>query len=299
MRAPGLTGMAGLLGRMGAAVAAAFGGDEPAGRPAGEAAPLPAGGAGEPPGRGAAWATALAALRVRDVMVPRADIAAVDVDTTRAEVMEAFRSCKHSRLPVYRETLDDPVGFLHLKDLFLDPAWPRADGAGPVDAADIRRALFVPPSMSAETLLREMQARRVHIALVIDEFGGVDGLVTIEDLVEQVVGEIEDEHDPEATRYWWKESARVYRCRARTPVDDFEAHCGVRLRLDHEEDEVDTLGGLVVMLTGRVPLRGEVIPHPQGHEFVVLEADPRRIRMLRVTLRAGEVRARSGARSAR
>ena len=282
----------GLLSRMGAAVSEAFGSDE--------------NGGGEPPEEPAnsdhsnskdIGVTALASRRVRDVMVPRADIVGVDAGASRAEVMSAFRSCKHSRLPVYRETLDDPVGFLHLKDLFLNPDWPGTDENAPIDGAQIRDTIFVPPSMSAETLLGEMQAGRVHIALVIDEFGGVDGLVTIEDLVEQIVGEIEDEHDPEATRYWWKESARVYRCRARTPVEDFEAHCGLRLRLEAEDDEVDTLGGLVVMLSGRVPLRGEVIPHPDGHEFVVLEADPRRIRMLRVTLRAPE--SRSGASSKR
>ncbi len=275
----------GFLRRIGAVVSGAFGQDEPA-RSSLPEKPVN----GELPQISDIRATALASRRVRDVMVPRADIVAVEAEANRAEVIAAFRGCKHSRLPVYRETLDDPVGFLHLKDLFLDPDWPDKCGDAPIDKAQVRGALFVPPSMSAETLLREMQARRVHMALVIDEFGGVDGLVTIEDLVEQVVGEIEDEHDPEATRYWWKESARVYRCRARTPVDDFEEHCGVRLRLEDEEDEVDTLGGLVVMLSGRVPLRGEVIPHPGGHEFVVLEADPRRIRMLRVSLRAQDSR---------
>ena len=275
----------GFFGRMGAAVSEAFGADEYGG---GEPPEEPAN--GNLPAASDIRATALGRRRVRDVMVPRADIVAVDAAATRQEVMAAFRSCKHSRLPVYRETLDDPSGFLHLKDLFLDPDWPGANGEAPIDASNIRGALFIPPSMSAEALFREMQARRVHMALVIDEFGGVDGLVTIEDLVEQIVGDIEDEHDPEATRYWWKESARVYRCRARTPVVDFEAHCGFRLRLEDEEDEVDTLGGLVVKLIGRVPLRGEVIPHPGGHEFVVLEADPRRIRTLRVTLRASDLK---------
>ena len=211
----------GFFGRMGAAVSEAFGADENGG---GEPPEEPAN--GSHPAASDIRATALGCRRVRDVMVPRADIVAVDAAATRQEVMAAFRSCKHSRLPVYRETLDDPAGFLHLKDLFLDPDWPGANGEAPIDASSIRGALFIPPSMSAEALFREMQARRVHMALVIDEFGGVDGLVTIEDLVEQIVGDIEDEHDPEATRYWWKESARVYRCRARTPVVDFEAHCG-------------------------------------------------------------------------
>ncbi len=282
----------GFLGRMGAVVSEAFGSDENSGE-----APSEEPASGSKPVPSDIRATALASSRVRDVMVPRADIVAVDAGASRDEVMSAFRSCMHSRLPVFRESLDDPVGFLHLKDLFLDPDWPGANGDAPINEAQIRGALFVPPSMSADTLLREMQARRVHMALVIDEFGGVDGLVTIEDLVEQIVGEIEDEHDPEATRYWWKEFARVYRCRARTPVDDFEAHCGLRLRLEDEEDEVDTLGGLVVRLAGRVPLRGEVIPHPGGHEFVVLEADPRRIRMLRVTLRAPDPKSGSGQKS--
>ena len=289
-----MTGAAerGFFGRMGDAVSAAFGGGEFGQEEAEDAKPN--GGIATP---GDIPATALGSFRVRDVMVPRADIVAVDVAAGRDDVMATFRKCKHSRLPVYRETLDDPVGFLHLKDLFLDPEWPNADGDTPIDEGQIRKSLIVPPSMSAETLLREMQARRVHLALVIDEFGGVDGLVTIEDLVEQIVGEIVDEHDPEATRYWWKESARVYRCRARTPVEDFEDHVGVRLRLEDEEDEIDTLGGLVVTMVGRVPLRGEVIPHPAGHEFVVLEADPRRIRMLRVTLRAPGSKAGAGTKS--
>ena len=280
----------GFLGRVGAAVSEAFGSGEHSGEQLEQA---PNGSLPEP---NDIPATALGSRRVRDVMVPRADIVGVDAVATRDDVMETFRECMHSRLPVYRETLDDPVGFLHLKDLFLDPDWRRMDGDEPIDESRIRDALIVPPSMSAETLLREMQARRVHLALVIDEFGGVDGLVTIEDLVELIVGEIEDEHDPEATDFWWKESARVFRCRARTPVEDFEAYAGVRLRLDDEEDEVDTLGGLVVMLTGRVPLRGEVIPHPSGHEFVVLEADPRRIRMLRVTLRSPDAGGGTGSR---
>jgi len=283
----------GFLPRLGAMIAETFGSDEPSSE-----------GEPEKPKRGPApvadiSATALGSLRVRDVMVPRADIVGVEASASHEEVMQIFRSCKHSRLPVYRQALDDPVGFLHLKDLVLDPAWPETDGEVRLDPAQLRRSLFVPPSMSAAKLFRDMQARRVHIALVIDEFGGVDGLVTIEDLVEQIVGDIEDEHDPEEMQYWWKESDRVYRCRARAPIDEFEDCIGVRLRIESDESEMDTLGGLVVTLIGRVPLRGEVILHPAGHELVVLEADPRRVRMLRVTLNADDKTANGVAKEAR
>lgn len=223
--------------------------------------------------------------RVEHVMVPRSDIKAVDIDSSADEIMQAFRACKHSRLPVYRETLDSPIGFLHLKDLALNPGWQEPNGPVPPARQHLRDPLLVPDSMSAAVLLREMQAKRIHIALVIDEFGGVDGLVTIEDLVEELVGEIEDEHDPQATQGWEQTAPGVFRCSARARIDDLEQATGTRLRPADQEEKADTIGGLVVVLTGRVPQRGEVIAHPDGHEFEILGADPHRIRSLKLSVR--------------
>ena len=224
--------------------------------------------------------------RVSDVMTPRADIVAVPVDASLEEVMESFERGQLSRLPVYRGTLDDPLGFVHLKDLALTYGVGRARAARPFRLTDhLRRALFVPPSMRVTTLLQRMQAERIHMALVIDEFGGVDGLVTIEDLVEEIVGEIEDEHDPEEGEQWREEAPGVYVISARAEIREFEELEGVQLMPPDWEEEVDTFGGLVFMLSGRVPARGEVILHPAGHEFEVLDADARRVKRLRLTLR--------------
>ena len=224
--------------------------------------------------------------RVSDAMVPRADVIAVDADTSFGEVMEVFRSGGHSRLPVFRDTLDDPLGFIHVKDLFM------AFGARGNDKAKIdtfkatnhlRRTLTVPPSMPCGTLLQAMQAQRMHMALVIDEYGGVDGLITIEDLLELIVGEIEDEHDTTNGATWRQAPDGSYSAAARADIEDFEAEIGIEL-LDDKEEDVDTLGGLVFMLCNRIPVRGEVIRHPDGHEFEILDADPRRVKRLRVTL---------------
>lgn len=228
----------------------------------------------------------LGKLRVDDVMVPRADIVAVEESTSRQEVMTIFRTCKHSRLPVFRETLDRPLGFLHIKDLALDPN--NGNGNSTPLEAFRHQPLLVPPSMSADRLLRDMQLQRIHMALVIDEFGGVDGLVTIEDLVEELVGEIEDEHDPTTVRSWTREGDNVFLCEARAPLDEFEEACGVSLTPGDFEAEPDTMGGLVFMLTGQVSTRGELITHPDGHEFEILEADPRRIHRMRITIKRRE-----------
>lgn len=224
-------------------------------------------------------------LRVADVMTPRADIIAVSEETGLQDVMEALHRGSLSRLPVFHETLDDPLGFVHLKDLAL------AYGVGcnrterPFRLRDhLRTALYVPPSMRIAALMQKMQAERVHMALVIDEFGGVDGLVTIEDLVEQVVGDIEDEHDTEESQLWRMEAPGIYVVDARADIEEFADAENVRLVPEDGEEDVDTLGGLVFTLTGRVPTRGEVIAHPDGHEFEVVDADPRRIRRLRLTL---------------
>ena len=226
--------------------------------------------------------------RVEDVMIPRADISAVDAAANLDELTDAFRYGAHSRLPVYRETLDDVIGFVHVKDVALA----RGFGAAPADPFrledHVREMLVAPPSMPTKRLLQRMQASRIHMALVIDEYGGVDGLVTIEDLVEQIVGEIEDEHDQEESVGWRKERDGVYVSNARVELSEFEEEAGVDLLPDDLDEDVDTLGGLVFMLSNRIPERGEVLTHPDGHEFEIIDADPRRINRLRVILFGAE-----------
>lgn len=226
--------------------------------------------------------------RVEEVMIPRADISAVDASASLDELTEAFRHGAHSRLPVYRETLDDVIGFLHVKDVALARGFGAAPD-GPFNLEDhVREMLVAPPSMPTKRLLQRMQASRIHMALVIDEYGGVDGLVTIEDLVEQIVGEIEDEHDQEESVGWRKERDGVYISNARVELSEFEAEAGVDLLPDDLDEDVDTLGGLVFMLSNRIPERGEVLTHPDGHEFEIIDADPRRINRLRVILFGAE-----------
>ncbi|MEO0621851.1 MAG: hemolysin family protein [Pseudomonadota bacterium] len=223
-------------------------------------------------------------LRVEDVMTPRADIVAVAVDASLEDVMAALSRGSLSRVPVYQETLDDPLGFVHLKDLALTYGVGCASNAPDFELGPhVRTALFVPPSMRIAALMQKMQAERVHMALVIDEFGGVDGLVTIEDLVEQIVGDIEDEHDAQEGAQWRSEAPGVWLVDARADIAEFAEAAGLSLLPEDWEEDVDTLGGLVFMMTGRVPTRGEVITHPMGHEIEVVDADPRRIRRLRLT----------------
>ena len=222
-------------------------------------------------------------MRVEDVAVPRADIVAIPQNATLDEIVEVYRDSGYTRLPVYNDTLDDPQGFLHLKDLTLRYGF-GADTSGIDLAPLIRRILFVPPSMPLGALLQRMQNTRIHIALVIDEYGGVDGIVTIEDLLEEIVGDIEDEHDTEEASMWREESPGVFIANARAELSDFEQVAGVDLLSDELDEEVDTLGGLVFMLIGRIPERSEIITHPDGHEFEVVDADPRRIKRLRVRI---------------
>ena len=225
----------------------------------------------------------LRGIRVEDVSVPRAEIVAVPEDATLDEVVAVFKDCANTRLPVYEGTLDQPRGLLHFKDLALRYGF-GADN-GPFDLrALLRPLLYVPPSMPIGVLLQKMQAQRIHMALVIDEYGGVDGLVTIEDLLEQIVGEIGDEHDEEEAALWSREAEGVYLVQARMELDDFEAATGVRLADPETAEEVDTLGGLVFRLAGRVPARGEIVIHPDGHEFEVLDADARKVKRLRLRL---------------
>ncbi len=224
-------------------------------------------------------------MRVEDVAIPKPDIVAVPATITKDELVEVFRSSGLTRVPVYDGTLDTPVGFANLKDFALRHGF---NGKSPkMDLREmLRPLLYVPPSMPLGVLLQKMQAERTHMALVIDEYGGTDGLVTIEDLIEQVVGEIADEHDIEEAKSWIMEKPGCYLAQARTELTDFEAEIGMALT-DHDEideEEIDTLGGLVTMLAGHLPARGEVIVHPDGPEFEVVEADPRRIKRLRVRL---------------
>ena len=226
-------------------------------------------------------------MRVEDVAIPKAEIEAVPEQIEIDELVQKFRQTGFTRLPVFFGTLDTPNGFVHLKDLALSHGFNESER--PYDLAKmLRPLLFVPPSMSIGVLLTKMQAERRHMALVIDEYGGVDGLVTIEDLIEQVIGEIEDEHDSEDDVFWSQEKPGQYLALAKAPLEAFEADVGVRLTgsVDLDTEEIGTLGGLVFMLAGQVPARGEVVMHPDGTEFEVIEADPRRIKRLRVRLSA-------------
>ena len=267
------------------------------------------------------------ALRLDDVMVPRADIIALDEAATVGELMRLFQEAGVSRIPIYHETLDDPRGMVHIKDLLgylgsaddhvpdgqaspasqarqtspasqagqtsqAGPSVQRAppelshiDLSRPVRATTLMRpVLNVPPSMPAINLLIRMQATRNHIALVVDEYGGTDGLVTIEDLVEQIVGDIEDEHDVEEAANIIDDPRHGLIAQARTPIAELEEHLGFKLLKPDEIDDVDTVGGLVVGRVGRVPARGELVPHESGVEFEVLDVDPRRVKRLKVHL---------------
>src|SRR6187549_1238581 len=262
------------------------------------------------------------ALRVADVMVPRADITAVDENEPIRDLLKTFDAAGVSRIPLYRETLDDPRGMVHIKDLMrwligdalgrpaseghVQSAVPRAGGeraqigpqslaeaalpdlgradlSKPIASTRLRRpVIFVPPSMPAANLLIRMQSTHIHMALVVDEYGGTDGLVTIEDLVEQIVGDIEDEHDEAEAAHIVKDPKLGLVSAARMPVKELESYLGMKLLKPEEEEDIDTLGGLVFSLVGRVPARGELVRHPSGLEFEILDADPRRVKKLRV-----------------
>ena len=231
-------------------------------------------------------------LSVQDVMVPRANIVAADSTASLKELTQTFKTAGHSRLPVYKDTLDEPIGMVHIKDVLpylLFNAKGRSAKSYPdkkIIMSIKRPVLFVPPSMLAQDLLKRMQARRSHMAIVVDEYGGTDGIVTIEDLIEEIVGEIDDEHDdvdPEIQIVTGKGGRSVWEADARTAIDDFEKALGRDFATPDEEDDVDTLGGLVFTLVGRVPERGEIICHPDGVEFEVVDADPRRVKRLRIS----------------
>lgn len=273
-------------------------------------------------------------LRVDDVMIPRADIDAVDVGTSLSRVMELFQNSGHSRMPVYEETLDDPRGMVHIKDLMAFIAEKGASGRAatavekdadaigmqPVpyngtarnghnmpdldlscvdlsvtlrDTDLVRNLLFVPPSMPATDLMAKMQADRIQMALVIDEYGGTDGLVSLEDLVEEVVGDIEDEHDEDEEAMLASAGEGVWIADPRLPLEDLDPVLGTNLTDGEISEDVDTLGGLLYVSIGRVPVRGELLLVPEevpGFEFEVMDADPRRIKRLKIRRRRTEVR---------
>lgn len=222
-------------------------------------------------------------LRVDDVAIPKVEITAVPMDIGKDDLAAVFREHGFSRVPVYEDTLDKPLGLVLLKDFALTHGFGAGNGRFSLRKL-IRPILYAPPSMPVGVLLQKMQKERVHMALVIDEYGGVDGLVTIEDLIETVIGEIDDEHDEEDAKLWVMEKPGVYLAQARAPLEELETAIGLRLRADEDDEEIDTLGGLVFLRTGRVPARGEIVPHESGAVFEIVDADPRRIKRLRLRL---------------
>jgi CBS domain containing-hemolysin-like protein len=264
---------------------------------------------------------ALEKRRIGDLMVPRADIVAVQKDIPIGQLLRVFASAAHSRLVVYDDTLDDPTGMVHIRDLVayltsraivstdttakrtkvltadLDPR--SVNLSEPLSATQIvRPILFVPPSMPAIDLLVKMQATRIHLALVIDEYGGTDGLVSIEDIVEQIVGDIEDEHDDETATMIVAQNDGSFVADARASLDEAAEKIAPAFAAGEELDDVDTLGGLLVTLAGRVPVRGEIIAGPGDFEIEVLDADPRRAKRLRISKRPPELQRREARRRA-
>ena len=230
-------------------------------------------------------------LRVEDVMKPRTDIVGLERSCTFAEVTARFVEAEHSRMPVYKETLDEPVGVVHVKDVFKLLArksrQPKAeDKVLSGRHSLVREVLYAPPSMTAERLLATMRAKRIHMALVMDEFGGVDGLVTLEDLLESLVGEIEDEHDEEGDQAYMPivSDDDGWIVDGRAPLEELEQAIGEGVDLASEDldEEIDTVAGLVNALAGRVPQKRERIQHPDGFTLEVLAADPRRVKRVRV-----------------
>lgn len=247
----------------------------------------------------------LSERRVEDIMVPRADIVAVHQDIALGELMKVFENAGHSRLVVYDDALDDPVGLVHIRDLIgfmtaraavapddkgkrkkrfpADLDLRAIDLAMPLAQAKIvRPILFVPPSMPMLDLLAKMQATRIHLALVIDEYGGTDGVVSIEDLVEQIVGDIEDEHDQHAAQTVAAQPDGSFLADARAPLEEVVGAIGQEFDIGDAAEEVDTVGGYLVTRIGRVPVRGEIVPGPEPFEIEVLDADPRRVKKIRI-----------------
>jgi CBS domain containing-hemolysin-like protein len=232
----------------------------------------------------------LRATSASDAMVPRADIVALPVDTSLPAALAFVAREGHSRYPVYREALDDVVGMVHIKDLY---GWVGREADFNLGAI-LRRPLFVAPTTPVLDLLLDMRLKRTHLALVVDEFGGIDGLVTIEDLVEEIVGDISDEHDEQGAPLFVERADGSFDVDARLPLEDFEAKLGVVLTAAEREAEIETVGGLVLHAAGRIPARNELVPHASGLSFRVVDGDSRRIRRVRV-LRAEAPPAQSAA----
>lgn len=222
-------------------------------------------------------------LRVDDVAIPKNEIVSVSETIGRDELIAVFRDHGFSRIPVYDGTMDQPLGIVTLKDFALQNVFGNADA--PFDLrALLRPLLYVPSSMPLTVLLQKMQAERSHMALVIDEYGGVDGLATFEDIIETVVGDILDEHDTVEGPYWVEEAPGVWIVQANAPLDEVEEATGVKLRREDEDQEIDTIGGLAYLRAGRVPVRGEIIYHESGAELEVLDAERHRIKRIRLRL---------------
>tara|TARA_Y100001970_G_scaffold141486_1_gene174139 strand:+ start:6386 stop:7216 length:831 start_codon:yes stop_codon:yes gene_type:complete len=223
--------------------------------------------------------------RVEDCMVPRADIVGLELDTNTKDILQIFSKSNHSRIPVYKETLDNPIGMLHMKDLIGIFSEKNFDEIN-IEKFQ-REILFVPPSMKSRDLLVRMQTSRIHMALVIDEYGGTDGLVTIEDLIEEIIGEIEDELFEEDL-----DRIKIYEnyidASARTSIGEINDIVGKSLFTEDIDEEINTIGGLVFVLAGRVPQRGELINHPLGFEIEITDADSRRIKKVRLRIRANQ-----------
>jgi CBS domain containing-hemolysin-like protein len=243
--------------------------------------------------------------RVEHVMVPRADIVAVQEDISLGELVKVFEKAAHSRLVVYKDTLDDPAGMVHIRDLIAHMTARASVAPGAAtkrkkafpagldfraidltmslsDTKIVRTALFVPPSMPAIDLLAKMQATRIHLALVIDEYGGTDGLVSIEDIVELIVGDIEDEHDEVGEHPIIRQVDGSYLADARASLEDVVAMVGAEFDPGEVSEEVDTLGGFIVAQVGRLPVRGELVSGPGPFEIEVLDADPRRVKRVKI-----------------
>ena len=216
-------------------------------------------------------------ITAEDVMVPRADIVAIDISEGFEAAFRQISAAAHSRVPAYEGNQDNVRGMLHIKDLVAHSLSPEQ----PVLRDLLRPVLFVSPAIRLLDLLQEMRLKRQHLALVIDEFGGVDGLITIEDLVEEIVGEIEDEHDDTDAPQFEIINEDIAVADARLEMGELEAHIGITLECD-ERDEIDTLGGFIFALAGHVPVRGEVLHHSSGLEFEVLDSDPRKLRLVRI-----------------
>lgn len=219
-------------------------------------------------------------IAVSDIMTPRTDILAVPHDITLETLKAHINEQRHTRIPVFRGGLDHVEGFLHLKDLL-----PMIAGDQPFNLRRVMRPmLFVPPSMRVPDLLLKMRRQGSHMAIVVDEYGGTDGLVTLEDVFEEIVGDIQDEHDDEENRELVRLSPDSWDADARIRMDRLESEIGIDFTSEHEEEEFDTLGGLIFFLLGRVPARGEVIRHGEGVTLEIIDADPRRIKRVRISL---------------